>query len=125
MINHKLICALPLLGTAVLMTACGRSDEYDRFDHAVAPETRVTAVMTDRPNHSRTGRDAANLASDIIDEGVEIASDVVQGGREIASDVNAAVEDAVDGDLLDTDANDNYRAGSDGKTNLQTTTRTR
>ena len=120
--KQKSLWILPVLGTAVLFTtACGRNDEYDRNDHAVTDIPRTTTVLTDRPNHNGVGGTVETVVSDIVDDGVDIVSDVVQGGRDIASDINQAADDAVAGTeiLNGTDKNDNYRVGSDGRTDNQ------
>jgi len=118
--KKKIIWAVLPFGAAVLLTACGRNDEYNRNDHAVTAVPRETAAMTDRPNHNRVGRDAG----DIVDDGMDIVSDVVDGGREIAGDVNSAIDDIARRESsAGTDANDNYYAGSDGRTESQTTVR--
>ena len=122
--SQKALFVLPLLSAAVLMTACGRNADKYR-DHGATSTPRSTTVMTDRPNHGSSNRDAGDVVSDVVDDGINIASDVVQGGRDIASDINQAADDAVRGtDFLNgTDTNDNYRVGSDGKTDSNTTTR--
>ena len=118
--KHKLLYAVLPVSAVVLFSACGRNDEYDRNDHAVTTVPRETVVMTDRPNHNRTGRDAG----DVIDDGMDIVSDVVDGGREIAGDVNSAVDDIARKESnAGTDENDNYYAGTDGRTESQTTVR--
>ncbi|MBE6876574.1 MAG: hypothetical protein E7496_07610 [Ruminococcus sp.] len=117
--KQKSLWILPVLGTAVICTtACGRNDRNDR---AVTDIPRTTTVLTDRPNHNGVGRTVETVVSDIVDDGADIVSDVVQGGRDIASDINQAADDAVPGtDILNgTDANDNYRVGSDGRTDNQ------
>lgn len=120
--TQKALYVLPLLGAAVFLTACGRDADQYR-DHGITGTNRSTAVMTDRPNHGTSNRDAGDVVSDAADKGMDIASDVVQGGREIASDINQAADDAVRGtDILNgTDKNDNYRVGSDGKTDSTAT----
>ena len=111
--TQKALFVLPLLSAAIMMTACGRDADKYR-DHGATSTPRSTS-----------NRDAGDVVSDVVDDGMDIASDVVQGGRDIASDINQAADDAVRGtDILNgTDENDNYRVGSDGKTDSYTTTR--
>ncbi len=116
--KQKSLLILPLLGAAVLATACGR--DYDDRDHAVAPVPRET-VVTQNPNHP--GRTAGDVVSDVVDDGVDIVSDVVDGGREIAGDVNSAIDDMARKESAAHDDDDNYYAGTDGRTDTQTTTR--
>ncbi len=117
--KQKSLLILPLLGAAVLTTACGR-DSDDR-DRAVAPIPRETAVMTENENHP--GRTAGDAVGDVVDDGVGIVSDVVEGGREIAGDVNSAIDDMARKESAANDENDNYYAGTDGRTDTQSTTR--
>ncbi|MBR4320257.1 MAG: hypothetical protein IKI37_00115 [Oscillospiraceae bacterium] len=120
--TQKALFVLPVLSAAVMMTACGRDADQYR-DHGITNTTRSTTVMTDRPNHGTSNRDAGDVVSDAVDDGMDIASDVIEGGRDIASDINQAADDAVRGtDILKaTDENDNYRVGSDGKTDSNST----
>ena len=117
--TRKALFVLPFLGIFAVMTACGRDADHYRDHGVTGTAPRSTTVMTDRPNHP----DAGNIASDVIDDGMNIASDVIQDGRDIASDFNQAVDDAVSGTeiLNGTDEHDNYRVGSDGKTNSNPT----
>ena len=117
--KQKSLWILPVLGTAVIFTtACGRNDRNDR---AVTDIPRTTTVMTDRPNHNSIGNTAETIVSDIVDDGMDIVSEAVQDGRDIASDINQAADDAVPGTeiLSGTDEYDNYRVGSDGRTDNQ------
>ena len=111
--KQKLLYSLPMLGAALCLTACGRNNDEAQYDRAVTDVPRNSTVMTDRPNHpNRSG----NLVSDVVDDGKEIVSDVVDGGRDIIDDAADAVDDAVGNNPNMTDENDNYRAGSDGRT---------
>ncbi len=120
MMKSKIVYAVLPVSAAVLLCACGRNDEYARNDHAVTTAPRESVVMPDRPNHDRAGRDAG----DVIDDGMDIVSDVVDGGREMAGDVNSAIDDmARKESSAGKDENDNYYAGTDGRTDAQTTVR--
>ena len=126
--KKKIIYTVLPLGAAVLLSACGRNDEYDRNYHAVATAPRETVVMTDRPNHNynydNNNYDAGDVVGDVVDDGADIVSDVVQGGREVAGDVNSAIDDIARRESNSgTDANDNYSAGTDGRVESQTTVR--
>ena len=119
--KQKALFVLPVLSTAVLMTACG--NDYDRNDHAVRmPETtRVTQTTTVRDDNRGFGDAAGDMVSDVVDDGIDIASDVVEGGRDVVSEAADAVDDAVDGVDDNIDDNDgDYRTNHRGRTDTTT-----
>lgn len=107
--KQKYIYAIPLIGAAICLTACGRKRD-DAYDHP-ATSPKSTVIASDRPNHPNRSE---HVVSDVVDDGKDIVSDVVQGGKDIVNDAADAVDDAVGNDR-DTDENDNYHADSDGK----------
>lgn len=112
--KQKSLFVLPLLSTAVLMTACG--SDYDKHDHAVTDIPRSTEVTTVVRNRRGVGDAAEDLVSDVVDDGADIVSDVVHGGRDIIDEAADAVDDAVNDADDAVHDDDNYHAGDDGRT---------